>query len=178
MEKTAGKPTKSQHRGAEEMMATFEPASAAPAPTACSSEAGWYAITSRPPALQRSPNKSGRPHLPPAGKRDRGPNLQGPVQPSAASSGAATAFKSMAYDLKVPKTPGARSRASAPAAALASSKEVATWPHVEAFSTSSQRLAMLPGGTKPATHDLTATAISAACVAPINHTGGKGGNAT
>ena len=50
---------------------------------------------------------------------------------------------------------------------MASSKEEATWPHVEALSTKSQRLAMLPGGTKPATHDLTATAISAARVAPI-----------
>ena len=68
-----------------------------------------------------------------------------------------------------------RNRASTPAAALASSKEEATWPHVAAFCTKSQRLAMLPGGTKLATHGLTATAISAARVAPIiSHRRGRG----
>ena len=60
--------------------------------------------------FKSSHNKSSNPHLPPAGKRDRGPNFQGPDQARSASSGAATAFKSMAYDLKVPKTPGAKSR--------------------------------------------------------------------
>ena len=46
--------------------------------------------------------------MPQAGKRDRGPNFQGPHQPTPASSSAATAFSSSPYDLKVPKTPGAQ----------------------------------------------------------------------
>ena len=79
MEKTAGKPTKSQHRGAEEMMATFEPASAAPAPTACSSEAGWYAITSRPPALQKEHQQEQQATFATSWKTRPRPKLPGPT---------------------------------------------------------------------------------------------------
>ena len=39
------------------MMATVELVSAAPAPTACGSKAGWLAINSRPPALQKDPQQ-------------------------------------------------------------------------------------------------------------------------
>ena len=72
----------------------------------------------------------------------------------------------MAYDLKVPKTPGAKSRKRACGrCGLIKGGGISSF--VAAFCTKSQRLAMLPGGTKLATHDLTATAISAARVAPI-----------
>ena len=109
MEKTACNPTKWQHRGAEEMMATVS-SRRAPRQRPPRAAAKPGGTPSHPDRLRckRSPNKSGNPHLPPAGKRDRGPNFQGPVQARSASSGAATAFKSMAYDLKVPKTPGAQ----------------------------------------------------------------------
>ena len=92
------------------MMATVEPASACQRPPRAAAKPGGWPSTLDRLRCKRSPSKSGNPHLPPAGKRDRGPNFQGPDQARSASSGAATAFKSMAYDLKVPKTPGAKSR--------------------------------------------------------------------
>ena len=74
----------------------------------------------------------------------------------------------MPYDLKVPKTPGAQAgKHACGRCGLIKGGGISSF--VAAFCTKSQRLAMLPGGTKLATHDLTATAISAARVAPKHH---------